>query len=121
MGFLQGKLMNSVLYAAPWHNLLLGEAVFAGSPLLMYQTCLGKRMKQEPERSHDSPMIVGIPVCVNCGAFFKGTSTVAVRDWICKTCSEMSIHLKEKMKHLQCCICLLLVIFKQVIFSPSVK
>lgn len=34
MGFLHGKLINSVLHAAPWNKLLLGEAVFAGSLLL---------------------------------------------------------------------------------------
>lgn len=68
-------------------------------------------------------MIHGIPVCVNCGAFFKGTSTVAGggldlqdlqwNEYISQNKSEC-----EKMKHLQCCIHFLLVIFKQVISPP---
>lgn len=60
MGFLQGKLIISVLCAAPWNKLLLGEAavqaVSCSKSLvkLVYQNCLGKEMKQEPKRSHDS-------------------------------------------------------------------
>lgn len=65
-------------------------------------------------------MIHGIPMCVNCGAIFRSTSTVAVGDWICKTYSEVSQNKSEcvKMKHVQHCIHFLLVIFKRVIFFP---
>lgn len=81
---------------------------------LMYQTCLGKYKNQK-----DS-MIHGIPTCVNCGAFYRSTSTVAVGDWICKTYSEVSQNKSEcvKMKHVQHCIHFLLVTFKRVIFFP---
>lgn len=67
-------------------------------------------------------MIHGIPTCANCGAFFRSTSTVGVGDWICKTYSEVSQNKSEcvKMKHVQCCIHFLLVIFKRVIFSPFI-
>lgn len=72
MGFLQGKIVNSVLHVAPWNKLLLSEAVFQAvscsksSVKLMCQTCLGKGMKQVPK----NPEILGIPECVSCGAFF---------------------------------------------------
>lgn len=50
-------------------------------------------MKQEPKRSHDS----WDPCVLPLGHFFKGTSTVAVGDWICKPYSEMSMYLKTSL------------------------
>lgn len=96
MGFLQGKLLNSVLTAALCNKPPLCGAVFAGSLLLQK---LGENntsdvaREKKKNKNQEDPTIHRIPTWVSCGTFVTGTSTVAVGDWICKTYSEMSIYL----------------------------